>query len=220
MEDIYESKDNNRKRINEDGKDDGNKFMKVEQEVTLPSDLWYEIASFCDTETKLKLRLVKKNDFMTKEQWTYLFQKCWYTATSTLTEDIPVVFTQIHVCHTMSTQEWKYMENIKALKIDGHSGYVDFIFDDHCVAHLGNLEKLYLNCSILDFKVTDKELKHLKKLKKLKKLCINGTSTTITDEGLKWLEGIENLELYNCTCITDEGLKYLKGIRRLELDWW
>ena len=47
--------------------------------------------------------------------------------------------------------------------------------------------------------------------KSLWKRSIDLNGTNVTDEGLKWLQGVHTINLWS-TEVTDEGLKWLQGV--------
>ena len=50
----------------------------------------------------------------------------------------------------------------------------------------------------------------------LHKRSINFAGTNVTDEGLKWLQGVCTINLGD-TEVTDEGLKWLQGVHTIDL---
>ena len=57
--------------------------------------------------------------------------------------------------------------------------------------------------------VTDEGMKWLQGVR-----TINLWNTNVTDEGMKWLQGVHTINLYN-TKVTDEGLKWLQGVHTI-----
>ena len=54
--------------------------------------------------------------------------------------------------------------------------------------------------------------------KSLWKRSINLSFTEVTDEGLKWLQGVHTINL-NHTKVTDEGLKWFQGVHTIDLGY-
>src|SRR5262249_30286018 len=75
------------------------------------------------------------------------------------------------------------------------------------------LETLDLNYSIMN----DKAAPHLANLKSLKRLDASH-SQYFTDEGIKHLQGLTNLEFLNLssTRLSDDGMQYLAGMTKLK----
>ena len=53
-------------------------------------------------------------------------------------------------------------------------------------------------------------------IKKWNKLYLEN-NTNITNEGLRWLQGVHTLDLWSNTNVTNEGLKWLQGVHTLNL---
>jgi Leucine Rich repeat len=109
-------------------------------------------------------------------------------------------------CSLSNEQYLQSLTNLKKLTIN-----FTISFPEDCLSNLSNLTCLDVYCCNW---ITDTTLSYLDKLKSLT-IC----SDNITNEGLKYLTNIKNLNITSCEQIDDDGLKYLSNVTILNIKY-